>query len=314
MEKILMPSVFSILLTGERILLGFNKFAFHWFFPELVALEHGFFGENGLRCELVELRGGGVEKSDLYVDALRTGKTDFYHCGEWVGVVRVLKNTAGKIVAQSKPAPGTLNSSFTIFVRQDSGISSPRDLAGKSIAVEAGTGSFYAARMDLEPYVKSEEIRLISVSEPHARLKALMDGRVSAASLLGPWTKIAVKLGLKPVLTTKRDNPTLLIVSDRLGDETVVRLIKSINKAVEKINSDPSAYSDLYMDYLRQVVDEGGLDSRWLDSLDKDSLVDRWSTWEPYSYSRLYQVSRWMLERGLVSTVPDNNVVRSLRI
>lgn len=296
----------------ERVLLGFNKYAFHWFFPELVALEYGFFAENGLEVELVSLKGGGaVEKSDLYVDAMRSGRTDFYHCGEWVGVVRVLKKTAGRIAAQSKPAPGTLNSSFTIFVGGGSGVSSPRDLAGKSIAVEAGTGSFYAARADLEAYLKPDEIMLVSISEPHERLKALAESRVDAANLLGPWAKVASRLGFKPVLTTRRDNPTLLFVADRLSDDVVARLVKSLNKAVEKVNKNPGELNSLYLRYVLEVAEEGGLERSWLKGLESEVLVDRWSPWEPYPYSRLAAVSSWMLERGLVAEVPGEDAVRS---
>ncbi|MCS6769899.1 MAG: ABC transporter substrate-binding protein [Candidatus Caldarchaeum sp.] len=296
----------------DRVVLGFNKFAFHWFFPEIVAINYGFFAENGLECELVGLQGGGaVEKSDLYVDAMRTGRTDFYHCGEWVGVVRFLKNTAGRIAAQSKPAEGTLNSSFTIFVRGDAGISSPRDLAGKTIAVEAGTGSFYAARADLEHYLRADEIRLVSVSEPHERLKALMEGRVDAANLLGPWARVAARIGLKPVLTTRRDNPTLLFVADRLSDDVVARLVKSLNKAIERINANPAAFNSLYLKYVMEVAEMGGLNGSWLEGLESETVVDRWSPWEPYQYSRLAHVSNWMLERGLIARMPGEEAVRS---
>lgn len=298
-------------MVEAKVKLGFNKFAFHWFFPEIVAWEESIFAEHGLECELVELKGhDAVDKSDLYVTAMRSGRTDFYHCGEWVGIVRVLKNTAGRIAAQSKPTQDTLNSSFTIFVRNDSGIHSPPELKEKTVAVEAGTGSFYAARADLEAYLKPEEIKLVSIPEPHERLKALAKGEVSAASLLGPWAKVAVKSGFKPVLTTRRDNPTLLIVADRLSDDVVAKLVKSLNKSIEKINSTPLRYNKLYLRYVEEVAEEGGLDKSWLRGLETEMLVDRWSPWEPYPYSRAAQVSSWMLERKLVNEIPSEKSLR----
>ncbi|MEM4303067.1 MAG: hypothetical protein QW470_07540 [Candidatus Caldarchaeum sp.] len=294
-----------------KVKLGFNIFAFHWFFPEIVAVEEGFFADNGLKCELVALKEHGTtDKSDLYVKAMREGRTDFYHCGEWVGVVRVLKGTAGRIAAQSKPAPNTLNSSFTIFVKSGSEVSSPSGLKGKPIAVEAGTGSFYAARADLEIYLRPEEINLVSVPEPHERFKALARGEVSAASLLGPWAKLARKLGFKPVLTTRRDNPTLLVVADRLSDDVVAKLVRSLNKAIEKINSNPLRYNKLYLKYVYEVAEEGDLEKTWLNDLESELLVDRWSLWEQYPYARFVKVSHWMLERGLISESPSESSIR----
>jgi hypothetical protein len=296
----------------ERITIGYNKFAFHWFFPEIVAVNEGLFERNNISCRLVELgREGWVDKSDLYITAMRMGLTDLYHCGEWVGVVRVLKGTAGRIAAKSRPAPGTLNSSFTIFVSGESPIHSPEELAGKPVAVEAGTGSYYAARADLERYLRPEEIKLVSISEPHERFKALARGDVAAASLLGPWAKLASKNGFRPVLTTRRENPTLLILADRLSDDAALRLIKTLNEAINRINSDPWRYNDLYCSYLREAASAGGVDEKWLKDIESELLVDRWCPWEPYSYSELVEVSRWMLERNFIPKLPEPDSVRT---
>ncbi|MEM2114787.1 MAG: hypothetical protein QXS12_04970, partial [Candidatus Caldarchaeum sp.] len=113
------------------------------------------------------------------------------------------------------------------------------------------------------------------------------------------------------VLTTRRDNPTLLFVADRLSDDVVARLVKSLNKAVEKVNKNPGELNSLYLRYVLQVAEEGGLERSWLKGLESEVLVDRWSPWEPYPYSRLAAVSSWMLERGLVAEVPGEDAVRS---
>jgi len=301
-----------VVMGTEEVLLGFNKFAFHWFFPEIVAINEGLFEANNVMCRLMELgREGWDDKSDLYVTAMRNGLTDFYHCGEWVGVVRVLKGTAGRIAAKSRPAQGTLNSSFTIFVSNKSSVYTPRELEGKTIAVEAGTGSYYAARADLESYLSPEKINLVSISEPHERFKALARGDVAAASLLGPWAKLASKNGFRPILTTRRDNPTLLIIADRVRDNTALRLVKSLNEAINRINKDPWRYNELYFRYFREVAAAGGVDEKWVECIGSELLVDRWSPWEPYSFEELERVSRWMLDRKLISKIPEQGSVRT---
>ncbi len=299
-------------MHGETITLGFNKFAFHWFFPELVAINEGLFEENNIICRLVELgMEGQTDKSDLYITAMINGLTDLYHCGEWVGVVRVLKGTAGRIAAKSRPAPETLNSSFTIFVSDESSITSPEDLAGKPVAVEAGTGSYYVARADLERYLTNEEIKLVSISEPHERFKALVKKDVAAASLLGPWAKLANRNGFRPILKTRRDNPTLLIIADRVSDEVASRLIKTLNEAINRINRDPWRYNKLYFRYFRDAATAGGIDEKWIEGIESELLVDQWSPWEPYLYKELVEVSRWLLERNLISKIPGPDSVRT---
>jgi len=213
--------------------------------------------------------------------------------------------------AKSRPAPGTLNSSFTIFVNGESPIHSPEELTGKPVAVEAGTGSFYAARADLERYIRPEALKFVSISEPHERFKALARGNVAAASLLGPWAKLAIKNGFRPILTTRRENPTLLILADRLNDDVASRLVQTLNEAINRINSDPWRYNDLYCKHLHEVASAGGIDEKWLKVIESGLLVDRWCPWEPYSYGELVEVARWMLERNFISKLPERNQIPS---
>ncbi len=108
------------------------------------------------------------------------------------------------MVAKSPSKPGTLNSSFTLFSATDSKVSSPSDLAELPIAVDLGTGSYFTALQDLERYIPKEKIHLVQMGEPSQRLVALLEGRVSGASLLSPWADIARGMGMKEVLKTTR--------------------------------------------------------------------------------------------------------------
>ena len=85
------------------------------------------------------------------------------------------------------PSPGTLNATFSLWVREDSGYKTPGRLEDKPIAIEMGTGSYYTTLQDLERFIPKESVKLVAVGEPHKRFLALLNKEVEAASLLSPW-------------------------------------------------------------------------------------------------------------------------------
>src|SRR3989442_2401041 len=123
-----------------------------------------------------------VNKGSMYTDLLKEGITDLYHAGEWACINRVLDSPESCIVAKSPPGRGTLNSTFSLYVAKDSEVRMAAELAGKSVAIEEGTGSYYTTLLDLEKHLKRDEIRLTQIGEPHKRLLSLLHGEVDAAS------------------------------------------------------------------------------------------------------------------------------------
>ena len=78
------------------------------------------------------------------------------------------------------------NSPWAIIVRQDSPIRTPPDLKDVPIAVGMRAGSHFNVPYRLEKYLALENIKVVNTGGFGARLKALLEGEVEAASLLPP--------------------------------------------------------------------------------------------------------------------------------
>src|ERR671932_1723795 len=89
---------------------------------------------------------------------------------------------------------------WAIYVRPESPIREPADLADVPIAVGMRAGSHFNVPYRLEAYLPLERIKTLNVGGFGARLTALLDGEVAAASLLDPQISMADQLGLRCVI------------------------------------------------------------------------------------------------------------------
>jgi len=250
-----------------------------------------------------------TNKTELYTDLLREGKTDVYHAGEWACINRVARGRDAWIVAKSPPGRGTLNSSFSIFVRRDSGFRKPSDLAGKSVAIEAGTGSYYTALEDLERFMPRASINLVQVGEPHKRLLALQKGEVAAASLVGPWPAIGKAIGLSLLISTKRTNPTTMVTRRDMDEDLFGRFLSATNKAIEANNRFPERSKASYFRRVRAILEEMPSDFLLQEKKIRAALkVSRWKAWSRYSTEEFMRTLGWMRERGVLASETDPEV------
>ena len=101
----------------------------------------------------------------------------------------------GKFVAEAYG-----DSPWAIFVRPDSKIRKPEDLKDIPISVGMRAGSHFNVPFRLEKYLPLENIKTVNTGGFGARLKALLDGEVEAASLLPPQIAMAEQLGLRKII------------------------------------------------------------------------------------------------------------------
>jgi NitT/TauT family transport system substrate-binding protein len=288
-------------LSVLSINLALNKYAFHWSYPEILADELGLYAKNEVEVRWRDATPRGVvNKTVMYTDLLKERETDVYHAGEWACINRVAKSPGTWIVAKSLPGEGTLNSSFALFVRGDSAINSPSDLAGRPVAIEEGTGAQYTTINDLERYLQRDEVKLMQVGEPHRRLLALLDGQVEASSLVGPWSDIAKALGLRVLLQTTRDNPTTVVVRRDMEPELLRRYFSATNQAIELIDRAPETFRESYLWRVEAILEEMSLGVSE-ETLRKAVVVPRWNKWERYTEEDFARTYEWMSQRGLAS-------------
>ena len=82
----------------------------------------------------------------------------------------------------------------------DSAIRKPEDLKDVPISVGMRAGSHFNVPYRLEKYLPLDNIKTVNTGGFGARLKALLDGEVEAASLLPPQIAMAEQLGLRKII------------------------------------------------------------------------------------------------------------------
>jgi NitT/TauT family transport system substrate-binding protein len=135
-------------------------------------------------------------------------------------------------------------SPWAIFVRPDSRIHKPEDLKDVPIAVGMRAGSHFNVPYRLEKYLPLEQIKTVNTGGFGARLKALLDGEVEAASLLPPQIAMAEQLGLRKVIEDRFK--TLWWVPANAAPEVVHGYMRSLARAERELTSNLAKYLPLW--------------------------------------------------------------------
>lgn len=135
-------------------------------------------------------------------------------------------------------------SPWAIFVRPDSHIHQPRDLKDVPIAVGMRAGSHFNVPYRLEKFLALEHIKTVNTGGFGARLKALLDGEVEAASLLPPQIAMAEQLGLRKIIEDTFH--TLWWVPDGSPPEVVTGYLRALDRAEKAMDADLAKYLPLW--------------------------------------------------------------------
>jgi ABC-type nitrate/sulfonate/bicarbonate transport system substrate-binding protein len=135
-------------------------------------------------------------------------------------------------------------SPWAIFVRPDSKIRKPEDLKDVPVSVGMRAGSHFNVPYRLEKYLPLEHIKVVNTGGFGARLKALLDGEVEAASLLPPQIAMAEQLGLRAII---RDTfKTLWWVPAQTDVAIVNGYLRALDRAEKAMDADPAKYMPLW--------------------------------------------------------------------
>ena len=136
------------------------------------------------------------------------------------------------------------DSPWAIFVRPESKIRGPADLKDIPISVGMRAGSHFNVPYRLEKYLPLENIKVVNTGGFGARLKALLDGEVEAASLLPPQIAMAEQLGLRKIIEDRFK--TLWWVPGGMEPETVRAYLRSLDRAEKAMQANPAKYLPLW--------------------------------------------------------------------
>jgi NitT/TauT family transport system substrate-binding protein len=212
---------------------------------EYVAHEENYWRDEGLDVEILwEVLKGQMERwGDNYKE--RPQDLAFVEGEQTIGSACAWGSICNAGAGMGKFVPDVHGvSPWGIFVRHDSKIEKPEDLADVPIAVGLRAGSHFNVPFHLEKHMPLERIKAVNVGGFGARLKALMDGEFEAVSLLPPQLDMAEQLGYRKVIGGQFK--TLWWVDERHPPEILQAYFRGLQRAEEAITADPDRFLPLW--------------------------------------------------------------------
>ena len=274
---------------------------------DFVAMQEGFFTAEGLDVEfdMKTFRGTQGSWKDLkYFDRpqdkpFAEGRSVIQGACAW-GTICNASAGMGKFVPDCYGV-----SPWGLFVRPDSNIRKPEDLKDIPVAVGMRAGSHFNVPYRLEKYLPLENIKTVNVGGFGARLTALLNGEVEAASLLPPQIDMAKQLGMRPIIEDTFH--TIWWVPDDMQPAVLTSYLKALDRAEKALQADLPKYLPLW----KLSVPPEFQDRDW--NYSKFTRGERF-VYEPIPKAEfdevMQQVERWGLdqhlkERGFEKLIPS---------
>ena len=272
--------------------------ALHWH----VAKDEGLFAREGLDVEIVtppppkpfppgdpRLVDPRLVDSFNYQNYFEKNACDVFRGCEWGQIRRADDSKRGAPIAFRRPAMVCQG----IYVRPESPVNAPIQLAGRTVGVQFHQGSHYATIAMLHGFLTKPEIRPVHVGPTEQRYEALERGDVDAATLMEPWITLAEKRGFKKIIETHYlgvEN-----ISQDLERATVDKLMRALRRAVVLINDDKRRH-------VRHLLDE--IPPRYRGAIGPDDFYLprlRYVDPAPYTEAEFERAQRFMVEWGLIA-------------
>jgi NitT/TauT family transport system substrate-binding protein len=237
----MMPEDFAMTTRRVKVApkgMGLNDF---------VAMQEGYFATEGLDVEFDWQTFRGTQSSWKDLDYFQRpqdrpyteSKQDVVQGACVWGTICNASAGMGRVVTE-----GYGDSPWAIFVRPESKIRKPEDLKDVPISVGMRAGSHFNVPYRLEKYLPLEHIKTVNTGGFGARLRALLDGEVEAASLLPPQIAMAEQLGLRKIIEDRFK--TLWWVPENSPAEVVHGYMRALNRAEQALTADPAKYMPLW--------------------------------------------------------------------
>jgi NitT/TauT family transport system substrate-binding protein len=214
---------------------------------DFVAMQEGFFATEGLDVEFDWKTFRGTQSSWKDLEYFQRpqdrpyteDKQDVVQGACLWGTICNASAGMGRVVTE-----GYGDSPWAIFVRPDSRIRKPEDLKDVPISVGMRAGSHFNVPYRLEKYLPLEHIKTVNTGGFGARLRALLDGEVEAASLLPPQIAMAEQLGLRKIIEDRFK--TLWWVPENATADVVHGYMRALNRAEQAMDADLAKYLPLW--------------------------------------------------------------------
>lgn len=264
--------------------------------PFYVAKEKGFFAEEGVTPEFLDLAGG-----HRCLKAVLDNKADMGTASDLPIMFNSFKRDDYVISATFV----TSNNDVKIMATKDSRIQSPKDFSGKKVGVILGASSqFFLDFFLLNNGLSPQDIEVVGLS-PEKMPVALANGDVDAISVWEPFgykakEMLGENLRIFPHEQIYRE--TFNLVASRAfhnsNSEIVGKVLKALKKSIEFINVHPAEAQKV-------VAHELGHDQKFIQWIWDDFHYDL--TLDQGLLITLEDEAKWAVKNGLVSrkTIPN---------
>ena len=261
-------------------------------FPFYVAEKEGLFEKHGVTVELQNFSSA----RDLST-ALQGGELDALMTDPVVTALSLKGGTDVRIVAMALGAVPE-EGRFLVISAPESGITSPKQLEGRNIAISNNTMMDYLVEQ-YENTLGLDKTAITTVNMPDLMLRTttLLEGtEIDAAILPDPLAAYAVAEGANVVIDdTKLDEnfsqSVVTVTADAIQNNraAVDAMLDAYNEAIELINANPDEYRTFALECAN--VPEALAETYPTPSFTAESIPDE---------AAIAQVNSWMVERGLL--------------
>ena len=212
---------------------------------EWIALDEGFFQEEGLEPEMLQevMHAVSSHLGDQY--GQRPQDVPFVRQMEVVNSACQWGTACNAGAGMGRLVPDLYTvGRFALFTKAGSNVQRLVDLRDIPVGVGEMAGSHYTTLSVLEQVLPREHIRTVHAGGPGQRLLALLRGEIEAATLLDPEIAIAEAKGLRELA-----RGVFLItfwVAPTLKREVLQAYIRALKRADEAFARDPERYLPLW--------------------------------------------------------------------
>jgi hypothetical protein len=274
-----------------------------------IAHEKGYFRDEGLTYTIVadearENRAKEIDPATGVLREIRSGAYEMYEQGSgskgethsdiscachWTVNEAAARNVGRMWANAYSVMPGA------IMVRADSPIRRPEDLAGKEVAVGYRSGSHYTTVQALEPFLKSDDIKLKFGGMPWARVDAGLDGDVPALTVWGVAYYVCEQLGMRKIVDASFMGGFMVPPLTPTAD------IEKYFRALKRAQMDIDVAAERYKHHYAKEIPEryrNRVDVRLFGPGERVVFL-------PYSRETFETTQRWIHERDMFEEAPS---------
>lgn len=259
--------------------------------PFYVALDKGYFNDEGINVELVIFE-SAVERDS----AVQAGEVDGA-LGDILAVAALNNSGAPVKIASLALGETGREGRFAILSSPDSGITRPDQLENVPVSISTNSIIEYVTdNLLADSGLKPDEIKKEAIPKIPVRFNLLLENKIQAACLPDPQAALAESKGARLVIddTSSNLSQTVIYFSDKYLDKnsnSVVKFLNAYSRAAKDINDNPAAYRELLIEKAR--VPREALDVFTMDHYPSPRLPEK---------EQVERVVNWMSAKGLLKT------------